>query len=89
MNRGGLALSPLSLPEEENTYDALTARQRRARGDVAASRLRLAVSSDTMYVTNLIKSGARRSARAAVEELGLRPHDVLSLLTTLQRDLTL
>jgi hypothetical protein len=68
MNRGGLALSPLSLPEEENTYDALTARQRRARGDVAASRLRLAVSSDTMYVTNLIKSGARRSARAAVEE---------------------
>jgi hypothetical protein len=30
-----------------------------------------------------------RPARAAVEELGLRPHDVLSLLTTLQRDLTL
>ena len=27
--------------------------------------------------------------RAAVEELGLRPHDVLSLLSTLQRDLTL
>lgn len=28
-----------------------------------------------------------RPTRAAVEELGLRPHDVLSLLTTLGRDL--
>ena len=56
MQRAGLALSPLSLPEEEElTHDAFTARRSTARGD-------------TMYVTNLIKSGARRSARAAVEE---------------------
>ena len=41
------------------------------------SRVRLPLTAET----------TPRPARAAVEELGLRPHDVLSLLSTLQRDM--
>ena len=43
------------------------------------SRVRLPLTAET----------TPRPARAAVEELGLRPHDVLSLLSTLQRDIML